>query len=150
MNIDDYLDIIKILETDLINPSKKDLIKILNENKDIDGFSYYIKKDIEIDKEINIYNFDLHFADVIINIESNTEIKFIIDNKILDSNQTIPIISLKNNNMEFKATMNDDGIINISIFAIKFNKVSMNEFNYYNKRMITNNDGLKIVNGNLK
>jgi len=151
MNIDQYLDIITILKTNLINPSKKDLIKILNENKDIDGFSYCIKKYIHVNKGLNNYNFDLHFADVIIDIESNINIKIMVNNKIIDAYQTIPILSLKDH-IQFKTSLDDinKNKVEIIIHVLKFNNVSSLEFKYYNKKIITNNNGLKIINGDLE
>jgi len=147
MNIDHYLEIITILDTKLTNPSKEDINELMNDNKDIDAFSYTVQKDILINKDIDTYDFDLHCADIILNIESNVDIKIMVNNKILNTKKTIPIISLKDN-IEFKANFDNDKI-EIKMFVIKLNKVPSLEFKYYNKRMITNNDGLKIVKGNL-
>ena len=72
-----------------------------------------------------------------------------IGNKVIDTDNTIPLISLQNQELEFKTSFTTDEKILINISAIKLNNIPINEFKYYNKRMVTNNNGLKIINGKL-
>ena len=149
MNIDNYLEIINFINTDLINPSKKELIDIMNSDKDVDGIFYNIKKEIEIENDITTYDFDMHFADIIFDIEINSPISIQIDDKIIGIENTIPLVSLDNSEIQFKTTSEIEDKILINISAIKLNTIPIHEFKYYNKRMVTNNHGLKIINGKL-
>ena len=131
MNIESYLDIIKI-DTFEKNPNIKNILHHLNIHKNLDAISYIL------DTNSKILNTYINYIDIIQNL--NKEGNIYINNYKLNYKEYFPLLIFKDINISIENT-------NSLLFkSYTLNSVNKLEFDYYNKIYIDNKHGLKIKN----
>ena len=134
MNIDHYLDIIKVHNVTKKNPTHNEILLPLIQNKNLDSVSYTITN-------ISLLKDYIDNIDIIQNLNFDHSIE--INNYKLKYKEYFPILTLENINIKLNNKC--------TVFKVyKLNNLNRLEFNYYNKININNNYGLKIKNGMVK
>jgi hypothetical protein len=156
MNIDEY---IKIFKTKRSNNETEEIVNHFKSDKMLDAVVIndsitIVKKDKKDEGSYRIYDCNINY-DFVTNIESNIPISILVNDLEfkVDNTLTLPIISMKNQKIQFK--IYNKHLCNISAVNIKFDcyifsNLVRKEFDYYNKLAIQTNYGMEFLNGFIK
>ena len=135
MEIEGYLNIIKIFEIKEENPDIKTIIQPLIENRNLDAVSYMINIKPESLKKY------IDYVDILQNLEN--DIEFMVNNYNVKKGEYFPFVCFDN------IILNIIKGKNVMLKVYTLNTLNKLEFKKYNKIQVFNNTGLKIKNGNI-
>ena len=135
MEIETYLDIIKVFEIKEENPSVNTIFKPLIDDKKLDAVSFVLNT------KSNFLKKHIQYIDILQNI--NDDINFAVNNYNIKYKEYFPVLILDN------IILNIPKDKDMKLRCYTLNTLNKLEFKHYNKNQIYNNTGLKIKNGNI-
>lgn len=135
MDISQYLNMIKIKNLHIVNPSLKDIIQELSQDFTIDAISYKLRHDFPPDCDFSkLYRLNTKYGcyDIITNFTSNLPIRIKVDDNHLEIHDKHILLN-QDTSVHFEVDSKDSSECYIEFTAYTFSKVVKHEFVYYRR-----------------